>query len=102
MLVFILVHYEDDTAQRHSHDGNPFTGRPGNGVYDLFKGRGKLGNAAGGSRKFRKGQKAQGSEAKEGQTGFFAFRSGKKNCDHDCLHDGGRHAALGWGARPAE
>ena len=46
MLVFILVHYEDDAAQGHCDDGDPLTGRPGNGVYDLFKGRGKLGDAA--------------------------------------------------------
>lgn len=106
----IFIHNKNDTAEGHCHNGNPFTRRPGDGVHHPFQGAGKFRDAARCSGEIGEAQaerqKAENGQACAGlgpyarQTGKFS--GGKKGLHvHDDLR-GGRHAALGWGARPAD
>ena len=94
--IFILVHYEYDTAEGHSHDTDPFTRRPGDGVHHPFQGAGKLRDAArcGGN----VGEaKAESQKAENGTAGERGFTRGKEvGYAHNDLR-GGRHAARRWG-----
>ena len=103
MLVFILIHNKNDTAQGHCHDADPFTSRAGDGVHHPFQGAGKFGDAArrGGDIGKAEAERQQAENGHRLQAGKTGISGGKKGFRvHNGLR-GGRHAALGWGARPA-
>lgn len=42
----VFVHYEDDAAECHCHNGNPLASRAGDGIHYPFQGAGKFRDAA--------------------------------------------------------
>ena len=96
MLVFILIHNKNDTAQGHCHDADPFTSRAGDGVHHPFQGAGKFRDAARCGGNVGKAQ-AERQKAENGEAGKRDFTRGKKiDYAHNDLR-GGRHAARRWG-----
>ena len=105
MLVFILIHNEDDAAERHGDNADPLARRAGDGVHHPFQRAGKFRDAArcGGNvgEAEAERQKAEDGQADAGLGPYVRqtekLSGGKEGFrGHDDLR-GGRHAARRWG-----